>query len=769
MNMNWRFCAAAVLLLGMTGLRADAADSGVRVEQSGQSYRLDNGLVSVELDASKRTFKGTADGKIFVTGGKLEGTGGAKVASVEQTGPLGVGRSLVLTRGDRKVGEISLFPGLPFLLIRQSPAAGDAAAVIRSVTPVHVAIENEKDLKDLRVLGCDGLTPADANRASYAFLAEADPQTRAGVVAGWLTDERGSGIVSSQPVDGKLTIEGRVDYGTLRLKAGESTEGELFAIGHFDDALLGLEAYADAVARVNHVKLRPIPSGYCTWYSKPHGGAADEKSLAQLATFVHDKLEPFGFNVVQIDDKWQIRNRDFTTHKPNGPYPSGMKATAERLRGLGLTAGIWFIPFGWDPESPTFDGHQDYFVHRADGSLYEVKWAGTCLDMTSPGARKLLHDTVSRMTHDWGYKYLKIDGLWTGMATKILYPNPAVRDDQIGDAVFHDASATNIQAYRAGLKLVREAAGDDVFIDGCNVAQNMRTLAGSYGLVDGMRVGRDIGASWEKILPSMTMASRLYFYHGRVWHNDPDCLMLREPLTLAQARAWGSWIAISGQLNLVSEWLPGLPEDRLEIVKRSMPSTGLCGRPIDLFEEPDPRIWKLSSGTGDARRDVIALFNWDATKPATIDVELKRLELNGDGKGAYVGFDYWQNEFVGPISGSLHAELPASSCRVLALRPAANHPQVVSTSRHITQGIVDLADEKWDAENRTLTGTSKVVAGDPYEVRIVAPANAEIRAVEVSADDKAAGVTIKPNDAGPRGRVTVTSPANREVHWRVHF
>jgi hypothetical protein len=34
---------------------------------------------------------------------------------------------------------------------------------------------------------------------------------------------------------------------------------------------------------------------------------------------------------------------------------------------------------------------------------------------------------------------------------------------------------------------------------------------------------------------------------------------------------------------------------------------------------------------------------------------------------------------------------------VLALRPVVDHPQVVGTSRHITQGIVDLSDEKWDA------------------------------------------------------------------------
>jgi len=758
----------AFFFLCWVGL-SNAARAEVRAERRGETYRLDNGRVSVELDAAKGAFKATAAGKAFVTEGRIEGTGGATVEVVDRTGPLGAGRAIVLSRGKQGAGEVMLVQDVPFVLIRQPLSAGEEARVIDSVTPVHVEVATETRLGDLRVLGCDGLTAGDVSRASYAFLAAANPKTRGGVVAGWLTDERGSGIVLSKPAEGKLTIEGRVDYGKLRLKAGESTDGELFAIGRFDDSLPGLEAYADAVAKVNQVKLRPIPSGYCTWYSKPHGGAADEKSLAELATFVHDKLEPFGFSVVQIDDKWQIRSRDYTAYKPGGPYPSGMKATAENLRRLGLTAGIWFIPFGWDPKSPTFEGKQDYFVHRADGSLYEVKWAGTCLDMTHPGARELLRETVSRITHDWGYKYLKIDGLWTGMATQILYPNPAVRDDKIGEAVFHDPAVTNLQAYRSGLRLVREAAGEDVFIDGCNVAQNMRTLAGSYGLVDGMRVGRDIGANWDNILHSMTMASRLYFYHGRVWHNDPDCLMLRAPLTLDQARAWVSWIAISGQLNLVSEWLPGLPEDRLEIVKRSMPNTGLCGRPMDLFEQPDARVWKLTGGAGEARRDVIGLFNWDEKKAATIDVDLKKLDLPGDGQGGDVGFDFWRNEFVGPVRETLHVELPPASCRVLTLRPVVDHPQVVGTSRHITQGIVDLSEEKWDADARTLSGVSKVVGGDAYQIRIVAPEGVRIRAVEWSTDGEGRHAEAKVDDFGPHGRVTLNAKESGDVRWRVRF
>jgi melibiase-like protein len=774
LNACWPglLAATAIMLAAVANAESDGPAAPVRSSQSDQALTLDNGLISLRFDRTSGAFSAAASGVTFLREGRLNGAeGSAALADVRS--PLGDGKAVEVTDPGGGSARVALYPGVPFLCVQgRLGNTGTAVKVIDKVTPASYAVEPGKAPAELRVLGCDGLTAGDRARTSYTFLAAADPATRAGVVAGWLTNDRASGIVLSRQDGSRLRIEGRSEYGKLRIAPGATAEGETFALGYFGDSLLGLEAFADAIARVYRVQLPPIPSGYCTWYSRPHGGAADEKHLEELARFAHENLARFGFQVVQIDDKWQISGRDYTTHNPKGPYPNGMRPSAEKIRSLGMTPGLWFIPFGWDPKRPVFQEHQDWFVRRSDGSLYEVKWAGTCLDMTHPGARELLHSTVSRMTREWGYRYLKIDGLWTGMATDILYPQPTYRNDRLGDAVFHNPDKTNIEAYRDGLKLVREAAGDGVYLLGCNIAQNMRTLGASIGLVDGLRVGRDINASWDRILPSMQMGTRLYFFHNRVWHNDPDCLMLREPLTLDQARAWGSWIALSGQLNLVSEWLPGLPADRLEVVKRSMPNTGRCGRPVDLFETADARIWHLTAGEGDARRDVIGLFNWDpaSTKPAGI--ALARLDLPGGSKGSYAGFDYWADRFIPPFSGRLEAELPPASCRVVAVSPALDRPQVISTSRHITQGIIDLTEERWDAEKRELSGASQVVAGDPYELRIVTPTGNQswkAASAEISPEDRQADVRISVRDAGPNVRVRIEAPANRQVRWQVRF
>ena len=131
----------------------------------------------------------------------------------------------------------------------------------------------------------------------------------------------------------------------------------------------------------------------------------------------------------------------------------------------------------------------------------------------------------------------------------------------------------------------------------------------------------------------------------------------------------------------------------------------------------------------------------------------------------YVGFDYWKNSLVRGIKDRLQISVPGESCCVLAVRPVADHPQLISTSRHITQGIVDVMEEKWDAASKTLSGRSKIVGGDPYEVRIVLPdKNWSAASAEVSG-----GATVAFNQTNELVRATIQSAKSGEVNWTVKF
>ena len=237
-----------------------------------------------------------------------------------------------------------------------------------------------------------------------------------------------------------------------------------------------------------------MPTGYCTFYSEKHGGASDEKHVVELAEFAAKNLKPYGFEFLQIDGDWQLGvgsngpPKNFLQTNPK-LFPHGMKAAADAIRRLGLTPGIWFMPFAGTYNDPCFAGHADWFVKRGDGKPYDVFWTGTCFDMTDPGVQEHVAAMARRMAADWGYTYFKMDGMHGGTGTKQTYPNMGYTEDGFGDAVFHNPDKTNIEAYRDGIKLIRRAAGKGVFLLGCCIQQNMRSDSGAFGLLDAMRIG----------------------------------------------------------------------------------------------------------------------------------------------------------------------------------------------------------------------------------------------------------------------------------------
>jgi len=667
-----------------------------------------------------------ATGRAFVAAGRFgRGGGAARVVGLPGDA-LGPGTAIEIAHPDGSIDRLILYPhDIPFVFLQTVLAnTGNETRNVREHPLADLRLDLAKPPAELKALGTAGLKAPDGHPGSYCFLAVADPETRHGMVGAYLTHDRGTGVIFSTVEDGAVHLAPKIEYGRLLVGPGKTAETETFALGWFADARLGLEQWADLVARWYDIHLPPQPDGYCTWYSKPHGGASDAVHLAELADFAAKELVPYGFDFIQIDDKWQDGKRRngpakvFCRHNPQGPYPDGMKATADHVRRLGLTAGLWFMPFAGDYRDPFFADKQDWFVHTPAGEPYVSRWGGTSMDMTHPKARAYLAEVVRRISKEWGYKYFKMDGLYTGVAVKQLYVHNPYKPDDLGEAVFHRPEVTPVEAYRSGLRLVREAAGEDVFLLGCNVSQNMRTMGASFGLVDAMRVGPDNGANLGGLRRGPWHGSNRYFLHGRVWYNDPDPVYVRASMPMKYARLICSWAAVTGQLTVASDWLPALPADRLDVLRRAWPNHGLRPRPVDLFEQDLPRVWHLACDRGGVRRDVVGLFNWDEKGPARLALPVGRIGLP-KARG-YVAFDYWADRFLPPLAGTLEAEVSAGSCRVLAVRPAADHPQVVSTSRHITQGVVDLVEERWDSVARTLSGTSRLVAGDPYEVRIVA-------------------------------------------------
>lgn len=698
----------------------------------------------------------------------------------------GSGEAVTLTHANGWTTRLALFDRSEFLHCQTTVANPDETPlVLRKATLATWTVDLGPSADQLRALGTGGLTSLPDAQGSYSFSAVADPQSRRGVVSGWLTHHQGIGVYfpslrpddQGQPI---AAVEAVEEFGRFQVEPQGNRPTDVMLLGLFDDCRLGLERYAEEVAVREHIRLKPQPSVYCTWY---HAGASDQGRLAENARFVAEQLRPFGLSVIQIDDLWQAEmpraladTLDAAQIVPQGPvkvfveananYPDGMEAMARTIGELGLTPGIWFMPFAGNHTHPYFD--PAIFARRADGSAFDddvARWSGTCIDLTHPQGEAFVRQTVRRI-YGWGYRYFKIDGIHTGIPTPNIYVNTSYKDDRFGEAVLHDPSMTHAEAYRRGLQALREEA-PEAFVLGCNVSQNMRSMGPAFGLLDAMRIGPDNGAAgrgdWGEVTTGAWHGTNLYFLNNRVWHNDPDPVYVRPSNPVSHARWMCTWLAISGAMHTSSEQYGELPEERIDLLRRCLPSHGLAARPVDYLATNRPQIWTV----GDDRLRVVGLFNWDERQPVRIEVGLDQLGCDPD--QTYVGFDYWVNRFLGPLRGRLEATLEGAGCRSLALRPLADRPVVVSTSRHIAQGLVDLREEAWDADSLVLSGSSDVAPGDAYELRLAWPSDLRLRLVSAELGGVPCATATEPGDPAGTARVRATPAAGGRTAWRVEF
>jgi len=702
---------------------------------------------------------------------------------------LGSGKSIRLVCGSGNINSITLFPDSPFAFIDKTLVnKKHTAKIVKSVDLLSMQFNiNDKRTKSLKVSGTFGLKNIPSHKiGSYLFSAVADPSTNNGIVAGFVKSDRGSGIVFVSKKRKTPVLSAKIDYGALKIKT--SAELETFVVGYFDDARIGLEKYADTISDIYNIELKPQPVVYCTWYHLYKG--VTEQKFKSNVTAAADLLKKYGLNVVQVDDGWQGGSQLHGTPKKGfskaaESFPSGMKNSAEFAKKKGFTAGIWYMPFSGDSRTAYYKDKQYLFAEGKNGKPYNVKWGGDAFDLSNTLTLDYVKNLARKICGEWGYKYIKVDGLWSGTATEQKYINRGYSNDHIGASRLSDSEVTHIQAYRKGLKALRDGAGEDVFILGCNLAQNMRTLGASIGLVDGMRIGADNAPGYPEVITGARAGGRLYFLHNRIWHNDPDPLYVRSSIPQEQARLICSWVAVSGQINSSSEDYAALPKDRLKLLRATMPSHNLKPRPVDYFTHNTPTVWSLKDNSSGVERNVIGYFNWICggklkkykwIVPESFLTEfsysLKQLGL--DETKLYGGYELWTDKFITPFYGKLDINVPCTSARVVSLRECQKGtPVLVSTSRHITQGIIDVLSEDWDDASGTLSGESDVVAGDCYEMRLITGTPDKYlicKSVAVSAADKAAGVKISVIFRNNwRLKVKIESPVSRRVNWTLQF
>jgi len=131
-------------------------------------------------------------------------------------------------------------------------------------------------------------------------------------------------------------------------------------------------------------------------------------------------------------------------------------------------------------------------------------------------------------------------------------------------------------------------------------------------------------------------------------------------------------------------------------------------RPLDLFERTLPSIWRVHCKTLADEWDVVGLFNWE-DKPQERTIEFEQIGLPNDAEVA--AFEFWQSELLGVYRRQLKLTMAPQTSRIVALRRAADVPQVVGTDMHLLAGYHEIPVTRWDSDKLILLGECRRAAG----------------------------------------------------------
>jgi hypothetical protein len=143
---------------------------------------------------------------------------------------------------------------------------------------------------------------------------------------------------------------------------------------------------------------------------------------------------------------------------------------------------------------------------------------------------------------------------------------------------------------------------------------------------------------------------------------------------------------------------------------------------------------------------------------------LRFAELGLDPAGEHLVYEFWSKTMLGAfrdgfVPGSID---PRFQVQVFCIREREDRPQLVATSRHVSCGGPDLEKVAWEQD--VLTGVSRLVRDDPYDIRLTEPAG--FRFAEVTASG--AEVVSTAPDGGGRV-VRLRAAADTTVTWAVRY
>lgn len=597
--------------------------------------------------------------------------------------------------------------------------------------------------------GSHALSAPDADHAAHGAMVVADPDDDWAASCSFVTFQT-AGVTNhlTTGADGlPQVLEARCEYPNgYRIAPRGVLRSEVFAIGSYGTERAGampavpvtarpgpgelsppppsaghraLADWADTVMAVNDLQPpRFCPSGWNSWYC--YRLTITEDIVLDHARVIREKLPGLGLRNLQIDHGWQDRNI-VGNWVPNERFPHGLPWLSQRLKELGFELGLWtavtqvseFAPlFLEHPEAMFQDGRSD---RSADGQpqvcggdwYWEPHGKTFSLDPTHP-IGEAFYRQVGEAIKSYGCTYWKND-----FQANLLR----------SDAVLHDRETTyGVPIYLKAVRAYRDAAGPQVAHMACNAALNPVA-----GLCDSAWTHGDIGnpgGRWDWLRSFWRDFCSRAHVSGKFYWSDPDYLQVGQG-TPNENRVRMAFMVFGGGPMFLSDRLPELADDKIDLIKQCLPAYGPTAAPLDLFTCREyPQVMHLPVKTEWGQWHLLGLLNLDE-RPGKVTLDLSQLRLTPGQE--YVIFDYFQRKLVGRVRALEGADLllrypvRLTDVAVLRVTPVEKRPFVIGTDLHLAQGAVELQKVRWDEKTLTLTGEATRPPGTKGHLYVSVP------------------------------------------------
>ena len=540
---------------------------------------------------------------------------------------------------------------------------------------------------------------------------------------------------------------------------------EISLIPNYYTQYLGMASYEPYYPQYeDRYPFKTAPTGWLSWYC--YYMPANEDDMVKETDAIAETLKPYGLEYIQLDAAYSGGEQANLLEWNKQKFPKGGKWLMQYIKNKGLKPGLWVNAYGANYKNPSFGKYpENWFLHDKDGNL-----KGACctadatvvqLDYSNPEViENHLIPLFQTYVDDWGIKYLKDAGHGVWMFTFDKNRKYA-----------YDPLANSTDIYWQVQSKIREIMGPENWIMGCDAEGGASQFSLGAGIYDSkFTLIHDVYAVWERgpdvtTYPPPFSGTKMHlgqifssnYYNDILFYNYADATMIRPPLTTAEAITNVTSVALTGQSYMTSDFMTNpspdrvnklseidwgaefpelikkLPDERLEMYKRTMPAVDIT--PIDLFpfrskceyaalpedypsEKNFPKALDLKVNSVSGVYDVIALYNWSgesAVKSVSFGEDLGLCT-----KKQYLVFDFWNKRFSGIFKDQIQTEILPHGTSVFIVRPLQTGPQLLTTSRHIT-GAYSIKQLIWDQSKFTMNGLSETVPGAKYSLFVYVP------------------------------------------------